>query len=56
MSEEMAFICDKEVNKLLYKQAFFCIWKKQVGKFRPIVNLNPLNRFIKYQHFQMEIL
>ncbi|KZS20378.1 Uncharacterized protein APZ42_012950 [Daphnia magna] len=70
MSEEMTAICDKQVNELLSKQAinevmdgsdgfvcsFFCIKKKQAGKFRPIVNLKPLNRFIKYQHFKMENL
>jgi hypothetical protein len=57
MSDEMTAICDQEVDDLLFKQAiteitegsdgfvcsFFCIKKKQAGKFRPIVNLNLLN-------------
>lgn len=36
--------------------SFFCIKKKQAGQFRPIVNLKPLNKFIRYQHFKMENL
>ena len=27
-----------------------------MGGFRPIVNLKPLNRFVKYEHFKMENL
>jgi hypothetical protein len=70
MSKEMAEVCDKEVKDLLAKRAiaevtddsagfvcsFFCIKKKQAGQFRPIVNLKPLNKFIRYQHFKMENL
>lgn len=35
---------------------FFCVKKKQAGKFRPIVNLIPHNQFVRYQHFKMDIL
>ena len=30
--------------------------KRQEVKFHPIVNLKPLNKFIKYEHFKMENL
>lgn len=70
MLEEMATVGDGEVKELLAKRAiseltdsstgfvcsFFCVKKKQSGAFRPIVNLKPLNRFIKYQHFKMKNL
>lgn len=70
MSFEMLAFCDAEMHELLSKRAisevmdgssgtvcsFFCVKKKQAGQFRPIVNLKPLNRFIKYQHFEMENL
>jgi hypothetical protein len=70
MSAEMSAVCDAEVRELLSKRAisevtdgssgfvcsFFCIKKKQAGQFRPIVNLKPLNKFIRYQHFKMENL
>jgi hypothetical protein len=70
MSVEMSAVCDAEVRELLSKRAisevtdgspgfvcsFFCIKKKQPGQFRPIVNLKPLNKFIRYQHFKMENL
>lgn len=35
---------------------FFCVKKKQAGKFRPIVNLIPHNQFVRYRHFKMDIL
>lgn len=70
MPDEMMSVCDREVRELLVKRAvtevtngsdgfvssFFCVKKKQAGKFRPIVNLKPLNQFIRYQHFKMENL
>jgi hypothetical protein len=69
MTEEMRMVCDAEVASLLDKKAisevvdsslgffcsFFCIPKKS-GGLRPIVNLKPLNKFIKYEHFKMENL
>ena len=36
--------------------AFFCIPKKGEGLFRPIVNMRPINKCIKYEHFKMESL
>ncbi len=62
-------VCDAEVASLLAKNSiveveddsikfvcsFFCIPKK-AGGFRPIVNLKPVNHFIRYEHFQMESL
>ena len=70
MSAEISAVCDAEVRELLSKRvisevtdgssgfvcSFFCIKKKQAGQFRPIVNLKPLNKFIRYQHFKMENL
>jgi hypothetical protein len=70
MSADMSAVCDAEVRELLSKRAisevtdgsssfvcsFFCIKKNQAGQFRPIVNLKPLNNFIRYQHFKMEDL
>lgn len=61
MSIEMQGICDVEVENLIAKGAisevrgdspgfvcsFFCISKRN-GSWRPIVNLRPLNMFIKY--------
>jgi hypothetical protein len=69
MSDEMRAVCQAEIESLLGKGAakeitdesgsficsFFCVPKKVKG-FRPIVNLKPLNRFIKYEHFKMENL
>jgi hypothetical protein len=42
---------DQKVSCVL----FFCVPEKS-GGFRSIVNLKPLNRFIVYEHFQMENL
>ncbi|KAI9565203.1 reverse transcriptase [Daphnia sinensis] len=67
MSLEMQALCDKEVMDLLEKQAIsevvdrspgfvsslFVIPKKS-GGFRPIINLKPLNKFVRYEHFKME--
>uniref|UniRef100_A0A0P6EQZ6 Reverse transcriptase/ribonuclease h/methyltransferase n=1 Tax=Daphnia magna TaxID=35525 RepID=A0A0P6EQZ6_9CRUS len=69
MSDEMRAVCQTEIASLLKKGAvkeitdesggficsFFCVPKKVDG-FRPIVNLKPLNKFIKYEHFKMENL
>lgn len=63
-------VCDLEVKKLLEKKAiveisyresdgFVCalfVIPKKSGGFRPIVNLKPLNSFIRYEHFKMKIL
>jgi hypothetical protein len=70
MSKEMASVCDQEVKDLLEKKAiveisnsgedgFVCslfVIPKKSGGFRPIVNLKPLNVFIRYEHFKMENL
>jgi hypothetical protein len=67
MSEEMQAVCDFEVANLVPRKEmtavekdsvgficnFFCIPKKTRG-FRPIVNLKPVNHFIRYEHFNME--
>ena len=67
MTKEMQAVCDLEVDSLLSKKAIieicdeskgfisslFVITKKS-GGFRPIVNLKPLNSFIRYEHFKME--
>ncbi|KZR96891.1 Uncharacterized protein APZ42_008524, partial [Daphnia magna] len=69
MSSEMRAVCQDEICSLLKKRAieeitegsagficsFFCVPKKMEG-FRSIVNLKPLNKFIKYEHFKMEDL
>lgn len=67
MSGEMMSVCDREVADLLAKRAvvevfdgsegFVCslfVIPKKSGGFRPIVNLKPLNSFIRYEHFKME--
>ena len=69
MSKEMVKICDKEVEDLIKKRAitevadgsggFVCslfVIPKKSGGFRPIINLKPFNRFIRYEHFKMENL
>lgn len=70
MSADMLKVCDLEVKELLKKRAvvevtgtnsdgFVCalfVIPKKAGGFRPIVNLKPLNKFIKYEHFKMENL
>jgi hypothetical protein len=66
MSAEMELVCDKEVIEL-FKEAivevkegflrFFSslfLMPKKAGGFRPIVNLKPLNNFIRYEDFKME--
>lgn len=30
--------------------------KKKNGKFRPVINLKKLNKFVEYHHFKMETL
>ena len=58
----------EEVESMLDKKAIQCIQQdrtegffsriflvpKKGGKFRPVVNLRPLNRCIRYRHFKME--
>ena len=70
MSVQMAAVCNAEIDSLLQKKAvveifddspgfvcsFFCIPKSGEGLFRPIVNLRPLNKCIRYEHFKMENL
>lgn len=70
MSADMLRVCDQEVEDLLKKRAivrildsgtdgFICslfVIPKKSGGFRPIVNLKPLNCFIRYEHFKMENL
>lgn len=69
MSDEMASVCDAEVNSLLTRRGileihdnspgFICsffVLQKGKGSWRPIVNLKSLNLFIKYEHFKMENL
>ena len=44
---------------LTFSSGFVCflfVIPKKTGGFRPIVNLKPLNKFIKYEHFKMENL
>ncbi len=67
MTTEMQSVCDLEVANLLSKKAIieidddssgfisslFVIAKKS-GGYRPIVNLKPLNSFVRYEHFKME--
>ena len=69
ISGDMQAVCQAEICSLLRKGAieeitdgsagflcsFFCVPKKMAG-FRPIVNLKPLNSFVKYEHFKMENL
>lgn len=63
----MKSVCDLEVQELLRKgpvkevidgsSGFVCalfVIPKKSGGFRPIVNLKPLNRFIRYEQFKME--
>lgn len=68
MTEEM--ICDAKIANLVekgatieitddlkdYVCAFFCISKNSKGLFRPIVNIRPVNKCIRYEHFKMENL
>ena len=65
ISEEMQAVCNAEVASLLAKNAifevendsigfvcsFFCIPKK-AGRFRLIVNLKPVNHFIRYEQIE----
>lgn len=67
MSEDMKNICDDEVESLASKGAItevldssvgfvlsFFVSQKKDSTWRPIIDLKPLNRFIKYEHFKME--
>ena len=70
MDAAMAEVCDKELADLLAKGAVFLVTDSSWGLvwayfsvpkprgrgFRPIINLKPLNQFIKYLHFKMESL
>ena len=60
---------DSEIGKLLEKGAIelvepmegqfvghLFLREKKNGGFRPVFNLKPLNRFIMYRHFKMEIM
>ena len=67
LSKAQYAICGKEVESLLFKNAIkqvknsegsflsslFVIPKKG-GGHRPIINLKPLNEFLRYEHFKME--
>jgi hypothetical protein len=69
MPGDMQAVCQAEICSLLKKGAieeimdgsagflcsFYCVPKK-MGGFRPIVNLKPLNSFVKYEHLKMENL
>jgi hypothetical protein len=69
MPKEMEAVCDQEVKDLVLKGAikeitddsegfifFFLVIPKKMGGFRSILNLKPLNKFIRYEHFKMENL
>ena len=46
-------------KRLTKSKGFVCslfVIPKKSGGFRPIVNLKPLNQFIRYEHFKMENL
>jgi hypothetical protein len=60
-------LCDEEVNALIMKGAvveagaevgyismYFLVPKKGPNSRRPIINVKPLNQFLKYRHFKME--
>mgnify|MGYP003345937601 CR=1 FL=1 len=60
-------ICDEEVNALLRKDAIEDIAERNTkfvsgifvipkanGGFRPVINLKPVNKFIRHIHFKME--
>ena len=68
-SGNQAALIQEEVNALVKKEAIiripseearegffstlFLVPKKE-GQFRPVINLRPLNRFLRYHHFKME--
>ena len=66
-SDEEKQLIDLEVHKMFQKGAIrhalfgpkqfisnlFVIPKKN-GELRPVINLKPLNEFVRYQHFKME--
>jgi len=68
MTESMRAVCDQAVIEMLAKGAIvvapsntagfvsrlFAVPKKLPGTWRPIVNLKPLNSFVRYEHFKME--
>ena len=67
ISQGMREICDEEVRKLVMKRAaietaasprqFVCsifVVRKSSGGHRPVINLKPLNRFVRYKKFKMK--
>jgi hypothetical protein len=69
MPKEMEAVCDQGVKDLVLKGAIkeitddsegfifsFLVIPKKMGGFRSILNLKPLNKFIRYEHFKMENL
>lgn len=69
MTTWMEAVCDREIGDLLRKRAireitvgsegFVCslfVIPKKSGGVRPIINLKPLNQFIRYENFKRENL
>ena len=67
MDDVQVALCSAEVEALLKKGAvvetkeeggyvsrFFLAPKKGPNEWRPIINLKPLNQFLRYRHFKME--
>ena len=71
LSKEKLLIIQQEVKELLQKgaiepvpqehinQGFYStlfLVPKKTGELRPVINLRPLNRYIKHQHFKMDTM